>query len=800
MSKVTWINKPTLSDLKKDFESAKPSHQKQLERLDRYDRIFKENTNVAQNKSGQKRKKSQYKSRLAKKKLELIISNIENPVLSTGSMFSLSPKSMAETETTDKNKKILNHQWKMEIDKTELINHGARKYVKEGTCVLKLGWKAVTEQIKIVKEEMKFTSDPNIIAMMFDKVKENQETTERMKQALIENNNMLPIGIQQIETEEEVVIENRPKPEIRDNRAIIIDPSAKGIWENVKFLIDIQETSYSTLVQNDSYYNLEYVKNYIASTVDGGMNTEYNKVTMSDADEDDQFEFSDLARKKITMYEYWGYWDINNDGKLVSIVASWIGNRLVRLEENPFPHKEIPYAIAAYNPIDDEFWGEPDSVLLEDDQKATTGVMRAMQDITSESSIGQEFVDMSIFADPNQRFNYEAGKTVYTRKGADIERGIFRKSVEPVPRVLFDMKSIHDEHASLISGTSDFSGSNNERMTTGVAGQPMKLDSASNREMEILRRFLSMIKRYGELTLSMNKEFLTEDAIIGEGKNIEEIGSVDELSNKFYVDIDVSTPTINNDKASKIMFMMQTNGANMSPQLAALHYSKTASLWNLEDLAESVIEEVNTPPSEAEQMAQQIELERLQLENQETRIRLLSMIKEMEFKDAKISEIEAELLSGSGEAKTLKDKAQAELALAHAGKMDAQIALFDQEFNLVQDGTKRQQEKDDHEFQHIANLEREEIRTKREQDNIRLKEEHKANQTSREKNVDYIKEGTLNNDSYDPADDIMRNILTKNSLDTSVYKDNAGTLEPMPSSDQPLKRSKPEDGTIKQIK
>jgi len=120
--------------------------------------------------------------------------------------------------------------------------------------------------------------------------------------------------------------------------------------------------------------------------------------------------------------------------------------------------------------------------------------------------------------------------------------------------------------------------------------------------------------------------------------------------------------------------------------------------------------------------------------------------------------------------------------------MDAQVKLFNQEFELIDTGVKREWEKEDNEFHHLANLEREEIRTKREQENIKLKDDKKnEDQTSKEKNLDYIKRGTMQNDTYDAADDIFRNILNKNSLDTSKYTKDLPSMQRMPSTKQPMK-------------
>ena len=74
--------------------------------------------------------------------------------------------------------------------------------------------------------------------------------------------------------------------------------------------------------------------------------------------------FKDPARRKVTVYEYWGNWDINGDGTKVPIVATWVGDTLIRLEENPYPDHKPPFVIVPYLPIANNIYGEPDGAII----------------------------------------------------------------------------------------------------------------------------------------------------------------------------------------------------------------------------------------------------------------------------------------------------------------------------------------------------------------------------------------------------------------------------------------------------
>jgi len=773
-----WKNKPTVNDLKKDFDLSKQIFNNHLNDLDRYKKYIDESSAV-KNKHGLKKKKSTYTSKLIKKQVEWLVPNIESPILSQKSLFSLSGLSIDASKFSDKNNKILNFQWRTNPQRVAIINKGVRAFVEKGSCILKVGWKNKTKTIKTTIKEKIYTDNEEDIRAIILKSKGDDNLYNKLINFYNENGK-LPIGEQDRIIEKEIVVQNSPTIEVRDNRAIIVDPAAKGDWTKVKFLIDIQETDYATLSNNKSYFNLEYIREYILNQ---HSSNEYYNATNSYNYDAENFEFSDLARKKVTMYEYWGYWDIHGNGKLESIVASWIGDKMVRLSSNPYPHNQIPYVVSSFTPVEDSMWGEPVSCLIIEDQLGLTSTMRAMQDITSESAIGQEFIDKSIFESPVERIAYENGETVWTRPDIDISKAIHKKTMEPVPSVMFDMKKLYTEHSTLLTGVSD-EANVNPQVQQSASGVPQKLDAITNREQEILRRFTTMLEGYARLVLPMNKEYLLENDTIED----ERIGNIEELEDDYSVSIEALTQTVADNKASKIQYLLHNNGGNMSPVVLAKHYSKTASLWGLDDLAEFIEQDANKPPTEQETMMQQLELERIKLENNKVRLEILSKTKEMQLKDAKIDEIRKAIEAGSIDAKIEKELAQSDLARSQSEKMGVQVDLYKQEFGLIEDGTQRKHVEIDHEYQHAANLEREKVRTDRELKLAEKKHENsliekdKEEPTSRKKNDEYIKNGTINNSTYDASDDVLRNILDKNSLDTSEYTDGKiGKIEPVSS-------------------
>jgi len=761
---TSWKNEPTLKDLMKDFDSSQSSFENQKSMVEDSVGIMNEDRSSSSKNIVSGRETSGHNSQLVRKQYEWIVPNIEEPVLGTDTMFALSPLDYVSSKSEAMNANILNYQWNNQLRRNELINQSARKFVEEGMCVLKVGWSLRRRNAKVFEDKPVYSRDKIEIENAINIAMSKDESIGNRMIEMYQAGQAVPVGTKKVSSFKNIVFENKPVITVLDYDKVIIDPSSKGKRDNVNFVIEICETSYSDLVkQKSSYFNLEHIRDNVLNNEsdDDFKDSPYVRTETYD----EEFEFSDVARKKITMYVYWGYWDIAGDGKLEPIVAAWVGTKMIRLEKSPYPFYDLPYTFGAFLPEKNSFIGRTNANLLESDQDALTNTIRAMQDITDESATGQEFINEDMFATPLEKKAYERGETVYLKRNANPKDMIHRKSIEPVPDVLFQMKEMYEVNSINMTGAVDGDALRN-RIVQSPTGLGVPLDSASNRENAILRRFTTMFSDASKLILSMNKAYLQRDSIYRVGDEFKLIGETDNLSDMFEVKSQVETRRVQDDKASKLITMLHNGASSMSERLAAQHYLKIAQLWNFKDLSHMIEEDMNREPTEEEQVMRQLEMERIQLENKKMKMDMLLKAKEIEFTDSKMREILVGLASGSIDADILKTKAQTELYLAESDKMDSQIQLFNQEFQLIGDGTKREEKKEDNEYKHLADLEREEVRTDRELKNIEKKQE----KSSKQESLDYIKNGTLHNSSgYDATDDIFRRILDKNSLDTKQY-------------------------------
>ena len=94
----------------------------------------------------------------------------------------------------------------------------------------------------------------------------------------------------------------------------------------------------------------------------------------------------DKLLRRVVAYEFWGYKDIDGNGSLTPIVATWIGDTLIRMEVNPYPDKKLPFVFIPYSPIEFSLYGEPDAELLEENQHISGAILRSIIDLMGRSA------------------------------------------------------------------------------------------------------------------------------------------------------------------------------------------------------------------------------------------------------------------------------------------------------------------------------------------------------------------------------------------------------------------------------
>lgn len=602
-----WKKEPTQKDLKQDYTDAYQIHQKQVSKIEEWLNLMNITGSA---KIVVPKGNSSVQPRLIKKQAEWRYAALSEPFLSTQKIFDVAPVTWEDRDAAKQNDLVINNQFSTKLDKQKLIDDLVRAAVDEGTVILKTGW--------IYKEEKYMESVPEIELTQADELTEFFQQLDELAVNDPSQTADLPVETQTawdawktegvayrprltgktIEQEATRVLKNHPTLEVCDFRNVIIDPTCGGDMEKAGFVIHRYESSLSQLKDDGRYKNLDSINfdnqssilaepDYVAGTT----NTK-------------SFNFSDKARKKFLVYEYWGYRDIDGSGVVQPIVAAWVGSTLVRLELNPFPDKKIPFETAPYLPVKGSTYGESDGSLLEDNQKIIGAVTRGAIDIMAKAANGQTAIAKGCLDVTNRR-RYDQGLDFEYNPNYDPENSIRMLKTPEIPRSVEYMLNQQNTDAESMTGvvafSSGISGAALGDTATGVRGA---LDAASKRELGILRRLSSVLIKVGRKFISMNSEFMSDEEVIRiTNEQFVKIRR-DDLAGEFDLTLTISTAEEDNNKASELGFMLQTIGPNMDIEMTKMILSDIARLKKMPDLAERIEAYAPQPDPIAQQKAQ----------------------------------------------------------------------------------------------------------------------------------------------------------------------------------------------------
>lgn len=591
-----WENEPTIRDLKQDFEDANPGHKDQVSKIE----VYLDNLNMTGAAKMKPRKgQSTIQPKLIRKQAEWRYAALSEPFLSTDDVFNVSPITYEDKKAAEQNQLVLNNQFNTKLDKIRFIDEYVRTSVDEGTAIIKVGWDFKEENVTetVPKYEYQIVEGDEVIARHQElealkqqdealyKTNTSSEWQEAHAMAMERGLPIVPVQVGEETVTKFKTVCNKPTLEICKTGNVVIDPTAEGDIRRANFVIHSFESSMAELKKDGKYKNLENL-NQINVTGGSPLN-EPDHVNIKDIG---NFNFSDKPRTKILVREYWGFWDINNDGILKPIVAAWVGNVMIRMDLNPFPDKEIPFVVVQYLPVRKANHGEPDGVLIEDNQKVVGAVMRGMVDLMGKSANAQTGFRKDML-DITNRSKFNSGEDYEFNGNGSPDNGIFMHKYPEIPASAQIMLQLQNQEAESLTGVKSFSqgvsGSSLGEVAAGVRGA---LDAASKRELGILRRLSAGIIEIGRKFISMNAEFLSELEVVRITNDKFVQVRRDDLPGNFDLKLTISTAEEDNNKAQELAFMLQTMGNNMDPAMSRMLLADIAKLRKMPDLAKKIEE------------------------------------------------------------------------------------------------------------------------------------------------------------------------------------------------------------------
>ena len=609
--------------------------------------------------------KSKIISKDIKKQLEWMLPSLADPFLSTPDIIKCNPVTAEDVLSARQNQLLLNTQFCRKFPRYNFIMKSLKVLATEGTVTIQTGWDYEDEEIETMME-----------TVAVDEITgEEYITMSKQKQT--------------------VITKNQPTAKVCRNEDIYIDPTCMDDMDKCQFVIHRYETDISTLRADGRYKNLDKVAAY------EGQNRDYGFYPQDHT----YFQFKDEPRKKMVVYEYWGNYDVNEDGIAEPIVCAWIGNTIIRLQSNPYPDKKPPFVVVPFNAVPFQIHGESLASVIGDNQKVKTAVVRGIIDNMAQSNNGQVGMRKGAL-DISNRKKFLAGRNFeYNGTPNDFWQGSYNQ----IPGSAFDMMNIMNNEIEAQTGVKSFSGGINAGSLGSTAtGARGALDATATRRISLVRNIAeNLIKPLMRKWMSYNAEFLDEEEVVRITNEQFVPIRRDDLLGNIDIDISISTAEDNSAKAQELSFLLQTMGPNQDFEINKLLMAEIARLSRMPELEQKILGYQPQPDPAAEQMKQ--------MQMQEMQLKLQLMQAEIKDKLARAGENEID-----AQVKVAKMKTE----LAKARKLGSEADGIDLEFLLKNDGVDGYEKKLDDEEKYMrdrrAKLEDDEYDRSHEMDKMTL--------------------------------------------------------------------------------
>lgn len=623
MALTNWENEPTVESLNADFRTAKPFHDEQMMKI----RHWRDVLNVTGSQAIPKRKnRSSVQPKMAKKQAVWRYSALEEPFLNNQEIFSVSPRTFEDREAAKQNELLLNYQFDNKIDKVAFMDRLVHRVVDDGTAIIRIGWDRV-EKVELtpvpVFDYFDATQimDPDSLQMYMQQLQQamqmqasnprgyDENTSPEIKEAVkifMESEQLVQVqlkGYEQVPMPK--VVKNQPTVTVMRPENVYIDPGCEGDQDNLDFVIYTFQASRAYLQKSGLYQNLDQidwdslVTNYEGDDFESNTPTDYNS------------SIGEKIRRKIIVKEWWGYYDIHGSGELVPIVASWVGNTIIRLAENPFPDRKLPFVFIPYLPVTDSIYGEPDTELLEDPQRISGAIYRGIIDLLGRSANSQQGFAKGMLDAINKKRFLEGEDYEFNPERNIQGSGYIMHTFPEIPVSSLNFLQLQNYEAESLTGIKAFSGGiSGDSYGRVVAAANYAHDAAANLEMNILRRIAKGISLVGSKIIAMNTQFLTDAEVIRitnkPNANNSDFLAIhpEDIQGSFDCIVDIKTAKAIEDQVTKLTMLMQTVGPNCDFGILKIAMSELADLMKMPDMAESIRQYEPQPDPMLEQQKQ----------------------------------------------------------------------------------------------------------------------------------------------------------------------------------------------------
>jgi len=530
------------------------------------------------------------------KTIEALKPSLIEPFIGSPKPIDGVPYTAQGEEASIASEKLLNYQFTTQQDRRSLMNTVANIVSKEGTVWIKNEWKYEDEEFRT-----KMTVPKEAVGLIQDEY-----------EIIADNGDTLDIEVIEVE-----VVKNEPSIKLCRNEHIFTDPTAE-IDEDIQFIIHQYDMTMSDLREAGVYKNLDKLEGKVPSSLrDTSLGTARDMDAVEFGRDTNYRVFGDEARTKITIMEYWGYYDLNDDGIAEPVLIVWEKNSeiIIREEENPMPDKEIPFERAVYIEEPFSLWGKALADAMDDGQRIHTAFMRGMIDNAALSNNGQKFIMKGGIDQMNFRRMINGEKHIYTNQNPSevIQDGSYNQLPQSMLN-MYEMVELQNEGITGISRSSQ--GLNNNAMNGTAAGASIMATNSQRRMLDTVRNISNMLRKSLRRQLRYSLHFLEEEDWIRITGMYKPQGK---LGKDFDIKIQLITDAMKQAKISQYLQMFQNLqyvSKDMQFEVSNMILSKYYDILDEPTIAEAIRNQKPPKPDPTEQQGIQLEMQKMQAEIQ----------------------------------------------------------------------------------------------------------------------------------------------------------------------------------------
>lgn len=527
-----------------------------------------------------------------KKAVEWFLPNAVEPFVSKSRIVKLSGITADDVQRASIAERLLNYQFVRSFDRYNFVYNMFKVGATEGTTVIKCGWDLEEE---VTVDKLDYATEEQMLLLEKDGVEVEVDDDGSVKLT------------------KRKIIKNQPTAVVVKNGHFYIDPTADSI-DTAEYVVETSDVTLSSLKSSGIYKNLDEIS--LSSKDRSDSILEQSRASRGDERgyDVDNYDNADESLRKVTLHEYWGNLDKNNTGIAIPVVVAWVGNTIVRFEENPYPDKKKPYIGTAFTKTPFMFWGDALSEFISDGQFIRSGIMRAMLDNVAQSNNGFKFFRKGAL-DPLNKKKLQNGIGGNIEVNGD-KNDMWDGSFNQMPQSIFAMFEMIQRENESLSGISNVAQGLDSRALNTATASSIAASSGQKRMMEIVRRYSELIKELMRKWISYNKVYLSDKEVMRiSGEYIP--FTRDDIDGSYDIDITVGVDGVEENKANQMTMLMQQIGGlsgNVDPSIIHDLLAKLSDIWGFPDIAQKLENPPQPQPNPLQEKIAQLEVEKLEAE------------------------------------------------------------------------------------------------------------------------------------------------------------------------------------------